>query len=128
MFSIHSVISDRELVFSDKTGEFFQVEIRGSGLNSNITIWHDYGFSSLGGYFADLAWINKPWDDARKWESLEGDFSISAICSKTGSVTFTIGIFHLAGNEEESRITVGLVSELGQLEIIARDAAKFFGR
>jgi len=128
MFSIHSVSSDRELVLSDFTGDYFQVEIHGLGLNSKTTIWHDDHYSGLCEFFKDLAQSTKPWDDERKWESLEGDFSITAVCSRTGSVTFTIGIFHLAGNEEEFRIRAGLLTELGQLETIARDAVKFFGR
>lgn len=128
MFSIHSASSDRQLIFSDFTGENFQVEIHGSGLNSTISIWHDDQYSGICEFFKDLAQSTKPWTGERKWESLEGDFSITAVCSRTGAVTFTIGILYLAGNEEESRIRAGLLTELGQLETIARDAVKFFNR
>ncbi|BCY19205.1 MAG: hypothetical protein GYA12_07230 [Chloroflexi bacterium] len=128
MFSIHSASSDRQLIFSNFNGEKFQVEIHGSGLNSTKSIWHDEHYSGLDEFFKYLAQSTSPWANEQKWESLEGDFSITAACSRTGAVTFTIGILHMAGNEEEARIRVGLLTELGQLETIARDAVKFFKR
>jgi len=128
MFCIHSVSSDRELVFSDNAGEHFRVELHGSELNSNISIWQDDSFSGLGDFFKHLAELTKPWNDVRKWESLEGDFSIAAVCSRTGAVVFTIEIHQLSGNEEEACIRAGLTSEFGQLETIARDVVSFFRR
>jgi hypothetical protein len=128
MFCIHSVNSDRELVFSDNTGDCFQIELHGSELNSKISIWHDDSFSGLGEFFKVLAQSAKPWDDERKWVSLEGDFSITSVCSRTGSVMFTIEIHQQTGNDEEAFIRAGLTSEFGQLDTIARDAVRFFER
>jgi hypothetical protein len=128
MFCIHSVSSDRELVFTDNTGEHFRVELHGSELNSNISVWHDDSYSGLGDFFKDLAQSTKPWDDERKWVSLEGDFSIAAVCSKTGAVVFTLEIHQQTGNNEEACIRAGLTSGFGQLETIARCAVRFFGR
>jgi hypothetical protein len=126
MFSIHSANSDRELFFSDFDHKKFNVELRGFELSSNISVWYDANISRLDEFFNDLAQSAKPWNDARNWESLDGEFSIAATCSATGTVLFKIEFLHQAGNDEESFIRAGLITEFGQLVTIARNAVIFF--
>jgi hypothetical protein len=126
MFRISSVHSDRELLLSNYSGQNFSVELRGDGLKSRVQVWTDEKITSLVDFFKDLATFQKPWPGSKKWESLEGEFSISAECSITGNITFTIELFHQSGSNEEALVKAGLVSEFGQLANFARDAKTFF--
>jgi hypothetical protein len=57
---------------------------------------------------------------------LEGEFSLSATRLALGHVTLSILISDAFGADEEWRLSVSLVTELGQLPKIAADASAFF--
>jgi hypothetical protein len=126
LFSIHSVNSERELTFSSFQGEQFQVEFKGSGIYALTGVWVDNHVQSLSVFFEELTRFTTPWQGVREWESLEGEFSISATCTTLGQVDFSIEIRHYGGGTEAWFVQGSLVTELGQLEKIARDAKAFF--
>jgi len=128
LFSIHSVNSDRELTFSSYQGEQFQVELKGSGISALTGVWvGDKPYSqSLNVFFQQLATFTKPWKGTQDWKSLEGETSLSVTCAILGQVTFLIEIRHEIGGPEAWLVQARIVTELGQLEKIARNAKAFF--
>lgn len=126
MVRIHSVNSDRELVFSKNQDGWFDVEIFGSTLQCSRSVWHDDTYPNADEFFKELASFSKPWQGERIWESIEGDFKLCATCSLTGKVLFSINIRQHTGEDEESNINTGLVIELGQLNNIAESMGELF--
>jgi hypothetical protein len=125
-FSVHSVDSDRELVFRDRNGERFTVELKGSELFGSVDVWLHPVANDLHIFFQELAGFPNAWQGARAWESLEGELSLSATCSTLGQVTFFVKFYHRAGSPEDWEVRARLVTELGQLEKIAKEAKIFF--
>ena len=126
MFSIHSVNSDRELSLQYLKEEYLAVEIKGSGLSAMSGVWMYTDANGLNAFFQELSEFKQPWQGTRTWESLEGDLSLSATCATLGQVTFMVKLRHFIGSPEDWRIEAALVTELGQLEKIAKDAKAFF--
>ena len=125
-FSIKSTHSDREIKFSKYNGEDFFVELKG-GITATIKV---YGYSphsyDLAHWFVELGKHKTTWENEKKWESLEGEFKISASCSSLGQIYFVVSLRDLPGSEEEAFIQAGLETELGQIAKISNSASKFF--
>lgn len=68
-----------------------------------------------------LSSYEKPWTDIKRWESIDGEFKISAACSRLGKVTFELELSHY-GFSEEWAVKTQLNSETGQLPRIAKSA------
>ncbi|HWQ47119.1 MAG TPA: DUF6228 family protein, partial [Longilinea sp.] len=66
-----------------------------------------------------------PWQGERVWESEELEMKLIATCSHLGQVTFRIILRACFGSEEEWLVQAGIVTELGQLEQIAKEANEF---
>ena len=126
MFNIHSVYSDRELIFRAQTKQRFEVELGGNGFSAVIGVWLDTYRDSLSVFFQKLASFKQPWRDAYTWESLEGEFSLSVTCTTLGQVTFLVKLRHVRREPEDWQLEASLVTELGQLDKIAKDANTFF--
>ncbi len=126
MFSIHSTSSRRELIFSAHKDDYFHVELKGFDVSASADVYAYTDAQGLNNLFQELGHLEKPWQGQRSWASIEQDFSISATCTSLGNVTFNITLLGLQGAPEAWRVEVGLVTELGQLEQIAKDAEIFF--
>ena len=126
MFSIHSVNSERTLTFSSYRNEKFQIEFKGSDVYGSIGVWESNYVQSLDAFFEELAGFTKPWQGTRKWESFEGELSLSATCATLGQVTFLVEIRHRTVAPEPWFVQAAIVTELGQLEKIASEAKTFF--
>ena len=126
MFSIHSTSSSRELVFSAHKDDYFHVELKGFEISASAGVWAYTDANGLNEFFQELGCFEKPWQGQRSWSSLEGDFSLSETCTSLGNVTFRVALLGLQGAPEEWRAETGLVTELGQLEKIAKQAEIFF--
>jgi Family of unknown function (DUF6228) len=125
-FTIYSASSDRSVTFSNHSGDYFQVDLKGENLAARIKVYAYTDAFGLNTLFQELATHSKPWAEAKKWESLEGEFSISATCSTLGNVLFHINMRMLPGHPEESSLSTGISSELGQISNIAKEAERFF--
>ena len=125
-FAIQSNASDRELVFLHPRRDHFVAELRGANLGATREVCTYTDANGLSRYFARLAAYKRPWDKVERWESLEGEFCIAAACSPLGEVGFVIRIRNHLGGPEEWDVSVGLVTELGQLPGIASRAEPFF--
>jgi len=123
LVSICSNSSNRELIFRDRYGEYIQVVLAGE-VSASTTIWLYTEADSLSDFFETLSSYNKPWKDTRTWTSIENDLSISVSSSSLGAVLFEITLRSLQG-EEEWQINIGINSEFGQLNRIAKDVKDF---
>jgi len=124
-FSIHSTSSSRELIFSDLRHEYFKVYIKGD-VSAYIEVWAYTDANGLYSLFHNLAKYEKPWQGEKRWESIEGEFIISVTCSPLGEVLFTIRLRGQQGAPEEWELSVGLITEFGQLSNIEKHAREFF--
>jgi hypothetical protein len=59
LFSIHSVSSDRELIFSDHHSEYFFVEFKSAGLSMLTKVWQSTYEKNLNSFFQELAGLKK---------------------------------------------------------------------
>lgn len=125
MLSIHSTSSDRELLFTENTGECFRVELKGFSLSAATEIWA-LDAIGLSQFFEELGKLERPWQGQRTWASVEGDFSLSATCSSLGAVTFRVELHQLPGAPEEWQFGAGIATEFGQLERLGKAAKEFF--
>ena len=125
MFSIHSSSSSRELVFQSRKGEYFQVILKGS-VEAATDVWAYTDAQGLNHLFQELGAYQKPWEGKKEWQSIEGEFSISAACSSLGEIQLLVELRGFQGAPEEWKVQVGLVTEFGQLEKIAKQAMAFF--
>lgn len=127
LFSIQSNSSDRELAFLSPRDDYFTVELRGGALCATQLVYaYTYG-PTLTSLFARLASHERPWFGEERWDSLEGEFSLSATCSSLGTVAFLVNICGQSGAPEEWRVSASLITELGQMPKIAAGAQSFFG-
>jgi hypothetical protein len=125
-FSIRSTSSDRELVFSAPRHDRFLVELRGSGVGAIREVYAYTDPTGLSRFLSNLAAQSRPWVSAETWESLEGEFRLSAECSPVGHVSLSIRIRDMLGGPEEWQLSAVLATELGQLPAIAEHAKSFF--
>jgi Family of unknown function (DUF6228) len=113
------------LVISNLCGEGFTASIASTRINATLGVW-TYGDSqSFADFIEDLSSQAKPWQGTETWESIEGEFKLSATCSNLGEVTFRIV---LSDNDcpEPWQVTTGIKQGLGELTDLARSARKFF--
>ena len=115
------------MAFLSQEGDYFTVELRGGDLQASLRVYaytHGLGLSDL---FASLAKHERPWIAQERWESIEGEFSLSASCSPLGIVTFLVAMFGHPGFPEEWRVSASITTELGLLPSLAAGAQRFFG-
>lgn len=128
MFTIHSVSSDRELIFSNRHGEFFNIELKSIEVSGARKVWTHDDASTFNNFFKKLAGLEKPWQENLDIQSLEGEFAISASCTKLGIVIFSIELSSGYVDHEAWHLKADLDTELGQLPQIAKNADMFFQR
>lgn len=125
MFSIHSISSDRELIFEDRRKEYFFVRLQGSQMSVHTDVWDGMN-ATLGTFFERLASFPDPWQGEIEWGSYDGEFLISATCSRLGQVTFLVKLAAQPNDVREWEAQALIDTEFGQLTSIAINAKKFF--
>jgi hypothetical protein len=125
---IQSNLSDRELVFSRLPGDYFSIKLRGGRLSAIATVYADGSSGYLSRMFQEMGRLEKPWSDARTWESLEEEFSMAITCNNRGHVRFDIKMRVEQGELDPERafVTASLTVDLGTMPSLARDARSFF--
>jgi len=125
MISIKSNSSDRELRFLSRKGDYIYIELIGNpSLSHSAYTYTD--MDRLAKLFEEFAIIDKPWSGKKTWASIEGDFAMEITCSSLGHVQFEFRFRQKQGSDEESTTKVGLVTELGNLPQISKQAKGFF--
>lgn len=125
MFSIESLISNNKIIFDELDGNDCIVKLDGDIITSlELSIFTDpYGISNL---FKELSSYEKAWEGQKSWESIERDFLISVSCSKLGKVFINIIMDKWITTEAKWKISIDLVTEMGQLPEVAKSAERFF--
>lgn len=117
MINIRSCSSNRELNISCPSESCLLVELVGFPVAAKVEVWAETDDAAgLQAFLADLGRQDRPWRDTRKWQSIEGDFNLSATCTALGNVVFDVELHGLQGAPEEWAVTAGIEYELGQLE------------
>jgi hypothetical protein len=92
-------------------------ELAGFPVSAKVEVWVETGDAAgLEAFLADLAKQGEPWAGTRQWQSIEGDFKLSATCTALGNVVFNVELYGLQGATEEWGVIAGIDYELGQLE------------
>ena len=128
-FTIKSTRSDLKLVLSEIKGDYFTASLESSYLNATLKVYSYHYSPNAVGFAEFMEWIggqDRPWDGSNDWQSLEGEFAVSAECSALGTVTFDVKFSHFSG-AEDWKVNTKLMSELGQLPGLAKSARTFFG-
>jgi hypothetical protein len=117
MINIRSCSSNRELRISCESDSNLLAELVGFPVSAKVEVWVENGDAAgLQAFLADLGKQGRPWNGAREWQSIEGDFKLSATCTALGNVVFNVELHGLQGAAEEWAVTAGIDYELGQLE------------
>lgn len=125
-FRIKSSDTDLQLKLSELDSESFTAQIKSFRINATRTIWTYTDIDGIANLIESLASQQNPWFGVKCWESVEGEFKLSASCSSLGKVTFGIELSDYDCSEAWL-IKTQLSSEFGQLSELAKSARAFFG-
>jgi hypothetical protein len=117
MINIRSRSANRELRIGYARDSYLLAELAGFPVSAKVEVWVENGDAAgLQAFLTDLGEQGRPWIGAREWQSIEGDFKLSATCTALGKVVFNVELRGLLGATEEWAVTAGIDYELGQLE------------
>jgi Family of unknown function (DUF6228) len=123
LLAVRSTNSNRALHIGGAIGSSIPVKLTGFPVTADTEVWFETGdVDALADFFAELGQMESPWQGARAWESLEGDFRLSVTCSSLGAVLLRVELRGLQGAPEEWHVEVGIETEFGQLEHMAKEA------
>lgn len=123
LLKIRSTNSNRALHIGGTSSSSIPVKLTGFPVTADTEVWFETGdVATLIEFFGELGQMQSPWQGAKTWESLEGDFRLSATCSQLGAVLFRVELRGLQGAAEEWHVDIGIESEFGQLEQLAKEA------
>jgi hypothetical protein len=123
LLAIRSTTSNRALHIGGARGSSIPVRLTGFPVTADTEVWFETGdVTALTNFFAELGQMQCPWQGVKRWESLEGDFRLSVTCSSLGAILFRVELRGLQGAPEEWHVDVGIESEFGQLEQLAKEA------
>ena len=116
MISIRSCSSNRELKINFADESCLQIELVGFPVSAQLEVWTETDDAiDFQNFLANLGKQNSAWQGKQTWQSLEGDFTLSASCSALGNVVFDVELRGLQGSTEAWNITAGIDYELGRL-------------
>lgn len=122
VFTIRSSSSNRALQIRRKDADHLEVELCGFAISATPSVWverEDLG--SLMDFFTVLGQQQQPWQGARSWGTLEGNFSLLATCSLSGAAVLKVELRGLQGAPEEWQLVAGMELEFGQLARLAEE-------
>ena len=125
---IESSNSDTRLEFSQLKGEYFRASLHSDSHSANMRVsthTDPFGVTRL---FNEAASDWRGWSGEKYWESLEGDFRLALTSGSTGHIGLKVFISHDCGNPDPWRLNAELGIEAGQLESVALNIERFFGK
>ena len=123
MINIRSCSSNRELKISRASESCLLAELTGFSVSAKVEVWVETGDAAgLQAFLADLGEQDRPWSSKREWQSIEGDFRLSATCTALGHIVFNVELHGLQGAPEEWAVTACIEYELGQLERLFQES------
>ncbi|APE00815.1 hypothetical protein ALT761_02371 [Alteromonas sp. 76-1] len=124
-FSIVSSISNNSLRFSSLEPEYVTVDLSGV-VSASVRVCTYTDENGISNWLNKLASFSKPWKSVIEWQSLESQFSISATCSSLGEVRLSFQLSDMHGHPEEWHVTSSILTDFGQLPVLAKQAERFF--
>jgi hypothetical protein len=133
-FSIPSAAGSGELLFYDRSPadraqpiEGFWVRVTDQHLSAAGQVYAGYAPSHPAPMFADMARQWSGWRGELAWRSLEGELALRCSHDRLGHIAIRIEL-RFGHMPDDWRVEATVMAEGGQLEEIARRAARFFGR
>jgi len=122
---IKSSNTSASLTFCERDGDYFSVIFDSPAVKLKKRVWGYTDCQFLVNLFDFMAKEWKGWDGLQSWESIEGEFGLSASCDHLGHVMLHLSFRENDGPEVwQSNVDLGLDS--GQTERIAVQVGKFF--
>jgi hypothetical protein len=132
-FVLKDANSDSSLTFSGEVprglagydGCYFRVVLDGHELSASVDVY-DIQPHQWSAYFADLALNWRGWNGLKEQSSLEGHLKLTSSSDSLGHIRIRVVLRGIdAGSEWRAETSIYL--EAGQLELVAKRAAQFFG-
>ena len=127
-FTISCASRATRLRLHEVEGDYFHAELTNPKFQGAIRIWgfldHSLGLAELFEWMA-VNW--QVWKDKKEWTSIEGDLHIAVTADTLGHVFMTVEL----NNQTSANpflLKTTLILEAGQLEGLAKEARRFFGR
>ncbi len=127
-FTIKCASTATRLRFFGVEGDYFHAELSNPEFHGATRIWgyKDYSLH-LAELFESMAMNWQGWKDKQEWSSIEGDLHVTCTSDSVGHVFMTVELNNqLSANPFFLKTT--LVLEAGQLELLAKEAGRFFGK
>ncbi len=123
LLTIQSSSSSRTLRIHAAVDSYLTVTLEGHEISGVVQVWAETGeVEALAKFFGGMGSLEAPWKSARTWETIEGDFKLTATCSSLGAVTLLVNMSGLPGAAEEWQLQAGIETEFGQLSRLAAEA------
>jgi hypothetical protein len=122
---IQSADSAARLALSSIDGDYFTATFESPHLRVSKRVWGYTDCQFLADLFRSLAQDWKGWEGERTWESIEGEFGVSASSDRLGHIRLKLRFREVEGREPwmaEPALNV----EAGQLNAIADAVQRFF--
>lgn len=82
MIKIRSCSSNRELRITRASDSYLLAELNGFPVSAKVEVWAETGDAAgLQAFLTQLGKQGRPWEGTREWQSIEGDFKLSATCT-----------------------------------------------
>jgi hypothetical protein len=122
--TIKSAKGRRSLIFSNRSGDYFDVELAGDAVSAKKRVWGYTDTDFLAGLFESIARDWKGWDGERQWAAIEGDLSISASSDKLGHIRLAV-VIRNNDLEDDWQLDVPIFLDAGGLDNIASNVRRF---
>jgi hypothetical protein len=118
--------SDAVIEFADVEGDYFQVSVVAHDLSATRRVCAYTDGAGIARLLADAAKEWTGWAGAKVWESLEGELRIELSTDHLGHVTVAVRVRSDPGGADRWELDAELGLDAGQLDGVAREAARLW--
>jgi Family of unknown function (DUF6228) len=105
----------------------FWVRVTDHNLSGAVHVYAGYMPSHPAGLFADMARHWSGWKGELAWGSLEDELNLRCSHDRLGHIAIRV-LLQAGGMPNDWRLEASVMTEAGQLQAIAHQAKRFFGR
>ncbi|MGH7553405.1 MAG: DUF6228 family protein [Longimicrobiales bacterium] len=114
------------LEFSHFEGEYIQVDLRSASHSAIKRVCCYTDPTGVARLFEAAASEWRGWSGAKRWESIEGELTLELTSDRAGHITLDVSIVNDLGGPDTWRVKSQLSLEAGQLDGLAKEAARLF--
>lgn len=118
--------SDVAIEFSDVEGDYFWVSVLSHDHSATRRVYAYTDGRGIARLFADAAREWSGWNEAKVWESLEGELRIELRIDRLGHVTVAVRVRSDPGGSGCWQLDAELGLDAGQLDGVAREANRLW--